>query len=183
MCTRSCNNIYIAAEKIFLWWNRSMESVHWLGRRWRKVNRGSMKLISDGLKIIPPWLGLRYQTPKMLSPGVSWWSMAGVVYWRLLWRIQSHDGVVVVTFHILLPGSRSVVNISRDAIKIMIKTSPTHFVIIGSVVLPNVVLCWIIIFENVPVSQGRAAQLVIMTAGLRPSLRVSPRSQFITPAR
>ena len=114
---------------------------------WGSEHRGSMKVISDGLEIIPPWLGLRYHQPKMLSPGVSWWWMAGVAYWRLLWRIQSHDGVVVVTFHILLPGSRSrVVNTSRDAIKIMIKTSPTHFVIIGSVVLPNVVLCWIIIF-------------------------------------
>ncbi len=67
-----------------------------------------MKVISDGLKIIPPWLGLRYHQPEMLSPGVSWWWMAGVAYWRLLWGIQSHDGVVVVTFHILLPGSRAV---------------------------------------------------------------------------
>ena len=79
-----------------------------LGGGWGSEHRGSMKVISDGLKIIPPWLGLRYHQPKMLSPGVSWWWMAGVAYWRLLWGIQSHDGVVVVTFHILLPGSRAV---------------------------------------------------------------------------
>ena len=85
VCTRYCNNIDIAAEKIFLWWNRSKVSD--LGGQGGK--RSSMKLIRDGLKLIPPWLGLRYHQPKMLSPGVSWWWMAGVAYWRLLWRIDT----------------------------------------------------------------------------------------------
>ena len=31
-------------------------------------HRGSMKVISDGLEIIPPWLGLRYHQPKCFHP-------------------------------------------------------------------------------------------------------------------
>ena len=173
-CTRYCNNIDIAAEKIFLWWNRSKVSDLMGGRG----KRSSMKVIRDGLSSDNPAL-IGAQIPTAKNAFTRRVLMIDDAYWRLLWRIPSRrDDVAVVTFHILLP---SVVNISRDAIKIMIKTSPTHFVIIGSVVLPKLVLCWIIIFWA---AQHGVSQLAgDNDSRLRPSLRMSPRPQFITPWR